>query len=156
MLKSFFLATTLILSACTYQSEQIEEVEQPLVIATQTAAKDGYVFEISQFVSRASNINIVRHNSYEDMRAAYKGDLPEDKKLLGFAHYKTNNDKSKCTIHIIDPRIEYRPEVIGHELTHCIHGDFHPERSKELRLSHGNDSSTETQWAMVQRIDVQE
>jgi hypothetical protein len=34
-------------------------------------------------------------------------------------------DRPACTIHIVDPAKDYRPEWIGHELTHCLHGQWH-------------------------------
>lgn len=40
-----------------------------------------------------------------------------------------NEEKGKCTIYIKDPEWKYEPELIGHEVAHCIWGRFH--RGKE-------------------------
>jgi len=36
-----------------------------------------------------------------------------------------NEDKGTCKIYIKDPVWKYEPELIGHEVAHCIWGRFH-------------------------------
>ena len=35
---------------------------------------------------------------------------------------------TECTIHMMDPAVNYEPEIYGHELTHCIRGQFHKNK----------------------------
>lgn len=30
-----------------------------------------------------------------------------------------------CTIHVVDPAINYQPDVLGHEFAHCLFGRWH-------------------------------
>lgn len=39
------------------------------------------------------------------------------------------NNKT-CTIHMIDPKYKYDPAFAGHELVHCLYGNFHPKQDE--------------------------
>lgn len=39
-----------------------------------------------------------------------------------------NQEKGTCKIYIKDPAWKYEPELIGHEVAHCIWGRFHKGR----------------------------
>jgi hypothetical protein len=31
----------------------------------------------------------------------------------------------ECNVYIMDPKVNYQPEWYGHELVHCMYGDWH-------------------------------
>jgi hypothetical protein len=41
------------------------------------------------------------------------------------AFTRWNEEKGTCKIYIKDPLWKYEPELIGHEVAHCIWGRFH-------------------------------
>ena len=74
---------------------------------------------------------IVLMSSQDQIKRAYANkvhkDLPSDRDLQAFS---VIDFKAKtCTIYMIDPKVKYVPEFIGHELTHCIYGEFHPHQN---------------------------
>lgn len=97
-------------------------------------AADGYYFEKSQWTRTEFKTNIVLVPSRDAMvkevekrDAQLKGKIrPEDVAAFAVIHpFDTT-----CTIYILDPKVEYEPEYIGHELVHCIYGDWHGEPQK--------------------------
>ena len=90
------------------------------------AAADGYAFERAEFARDAIQLTIVRHATPAALRreADRLGVRVEsDRKLAAFG--MVGADKPTCTIHIVDPSVNYQPEWIGHEVTHCIAGRWH-------------------------------
>lgn len=47
----------------------------------------------------------------------------------GLASWFTNDPTNKCTIHVVRPNIaNYDAErILGHELLHCMYGNYHKE-----------------------------
>lgn len=81
---------------------------------------DGYKFETKAVQNRDVRIDVKLHPDLEDLRRAGGDD--------GLAAYSLIwKDGSRCEVHIVDPEVWYRPEYFGHELTHCIFGEFHPQ-----------------------------
>lgn len=72
-------------------------------------------------------VTVVRFQSVAELDA-YLHFTPAgpDKELLGYTVW----DGPRCTIYIVDERVSYRPEILGHEMTHCLAGDFHPHQPK--------------------------
>lgn len=91
--------------------------------ATVPRGADGYRMEDSRFYAKRQ-ISVEVHEDRESMLKAYGKNPPAN--LAAFA--KWNN--YRCTIHIIDPARRYKPETYGHELVHCLYGDFHPSQHK--------------------------
>jgi hypothetical protein len=50
------------------------------------------------------------------------------RQLAAFSSLSYNRDTLayECTMFIINPEERYVPEFIGHELTHCFYGQWHP------------------------------
>ena len=84
-------------------------------------------------------LEVIEHPSYADLLFSYQKEtgivLEPGLKLLGYATYPpaTRNGWFRCRIHIVDPDVDYRPEIYGHELMHCVHGDFHPNHRQRLK-----------------------
>ncbi len=90
-------------------------------------AKDGYYFENGTKTERS--IRFVTYTSMDDVKRAYattKGarKLGPNEDLQAFALVSPTT----CTVHMIDPAVSYKPEWIGHEITHCLYGEFHPNQ----------------------------
>lgn len=124
--------TFLLLSACQ-QPQAAENKNEEKTILIPTKGADGYLFEQSEFEATKAKITIIRHSTYESIGAAWnkltKNDRPptDGYHILAFTDYKVDDKGvSVCVMHIIDPKIEYRPDIIGHEFVHCINGNFHP------------------------------
>ena len=95
---------------------------------------DGYYFEGPSFEHPVLNqrIRVVLVKTQEEMTRLYEEktghvfDPTGKRKVLAFAFPSQN--KKFCTLYIPDPREGYRPELLGHELTHCIFGYWHPKQ----------------------------
>jgi hypothetical protein len=95
-------------------------------------AADGYRFEATEFVQEQIKLRVVSVRSQEELDAlgrengiTFRGRL----RLRGLSRPAPG----ACTIYIVDQRITYAPEFLGHELAHCLYGEFHPERSRQIR-----------------------
>jgi hypothetical protein len=87
---------------------------------------DGYTFEQGTKPLPQLEIKVVKYPSFEAIKDAYAKQpgarrLGVTEELQAFSSY---NDKT-CTIHMIDPAVNYQPEFFGHELVHCLYGNFH-------------------------------
>lgn len=92
-----------------------------------TVSNDGYYLEATPENNTRFYVRIVKYKSYEEVASAWKkkgGDVPDVGRIVAFAEW--TKDGNSCVIHMVDPKITYRPQFIGHELVHCMHGDFHP------------------------------
>jgi predicted small secreted protein len=92
-------------------------------------AGDGYTFEKGTQRIAERPIKVVTYGSYADLRRAYATfhegrQLSQNEELQAFSVIN-----GVCTIHMIDPAVNYQPDFFGHELTHCLYGDFHPHQN---------------------------
>lgn len=84
---------------------------------------DGYTFNKVVGEQREALIVVQTYQSTEELQRAAQGlgIIPE--RLVAFTQY---NDKTKlCTIHIVDPKQVHAPQFIGHEVLHCVYGNWH-------------------------------
>lgn len=102
----------------------------PLVIATaataQSPGRDGYYFTpSSQAPNLTPQITFVVHSSTEDLRRAMpaSAQVVEGRRIRVRAWSELKD--GKCIVHLIDPMVLYSPELIGHEVAHCVYGQFH-------------------------------
>jgi hypothetical protein len=92
---------------------------------------DGYYFEKETFVRTEFPVEIVLVQSQAEMRKEIEKRKKNvegkvnSKDVAAFAIIRMNDPK--CTIYMIDPKVKYEPEFIGHELVHCIYGVWHRE-----------------------------
>jgi hypothetical protein len=54
---------------------------------------------------------------------ARRGITIPGKYIVAFA--ETNAIRNTCVVHIVDPAVHYNPAFLGHEITHCLYGNFH-------------------------------
>lgn len=84
---------------------------------------DGYQFDDMEFERPAPNITVVTHPSLAMLRAeAPEGAVEQGRNLYAWSYIS----RDACEIHVVDPRVAYQPEWIGHEAAHCIWGRWHP------------------------------
>lgn len=86
-------------------------------------SSDGYQFDDMEFDRPTPNITVVTHPSLANLRAEAPAVAIEPGRNLYAWSYLT---RDACEIHVVDPRVAYQPEWIGHETAHCIWGRWHP------------------------------
>lgn len=87
-------------------------------------ATDGYRFNKTTRDNKNFSIKIITYNNLSDLQEAallFGADKDTAAQTTGFSL----EENEQCVIHIVDPKIVYVPEIIGHELTHCIYGKWH-------------------------------
>lgn len=87
-------------------------------------AVDGYYFEQETFTRNSFVTEIVLAGSRAELKQLYLDKGGKDANDLA-AFAVVSQVQNRCTIYMIDPRVHYEPEYIGHELVHCIYGDWH-------------------------------
>lgn len=92
-------------------------------------AADGYQFEGKEFEHTDVQLKIVVMRDEQEFEALKQKLVPGVDGLEAFS--AINPTTNTCTIYVKDPEWEYKPEFIGHELTHCIWGRWHNKRDKE-------------------------
>lgn len=98
---------------------------------TNKKAADGYYFEKETFTRTNFPVEVVLIQSEKEMvklleekQGKISGKIsPKD--AAAFTVIRTND--TKCTVYMLDPKIKYQPEYIGHEFVHCIYGVWHKE-----------------------------
>lgn len=87
--------------------------------------KDGYYFEEPSLFMPEFSIKVEMFDNEKDISKEYERKTGEyaPRNLVAFAIVSANT--FECTIYIIDPQKKYMPEFIGHELVHCLYGEWH-------------------------------
>ena len=83
---------------------------------------DGYRFEVGADRVEAPQVVFVLHASQRELvRTAPPGVRYGREGVEAWSVLRGN----QCIVHIVDPAVTYRPEFIGHEVTHCLYGQWH-------------------------------
>ena len=89
-----------------------------------SASYDGYRFIQKEYETLSPGVEFVLMRSPEEYsKVMYEQFGPNWKSVSAFT--KWNMKEATCKIYIKDPAWEYEPELIGHEVAHCIWGRFH-------------------------------
>ena len=88
--------------------------------------KDGYYFEKPEYEQTEVRVRLATTESQRELeqRAAERGVKLPKGDLGAFALLSV--DGKSCTIYLIKPIERYQPEWLGHEVTHCFYGRWHP------------------------------
>lgn len=87
---------------------------------------DGYTFREKQFEKTKVQINIVTYKSQVDLQRALGNRGGVDRQtVVAFSELRAPFDV--CTIHMVDPKVKYQPEFVGHEMLHCVYGQWHKD-----------------------------
>jgi hypothetical protein len=91
---------------------------------------DGFVFNGGEFARERVDVRVALYPdrftlaaAAQDRGAVIGRDNGRASRPRAFTEIEIG--RNGCTIHIVDPSEEYRPEVLGHELTHCLYGRWH-------------------------------
>lgn len=85
---------------------------------------DGYWFKQESFTRNSFTTDIVLVPNEEELKKLFAEKGGENAENLA-AFTLLSQTENKCTIYMIDPKVQYEPEFIGHELVHCIYGEWH-------------------------------
>jgi hypothetical protein len=95
---------------------------------TNRVGQDGYTFESIDMPNTGKKITFVLYKSDHHFRYEVKRrNLVPDRLVFGFSII--NQEKNTCEVHIVDPAVRYDPEAVGHEITHCLYGNFHKSQA---------------------------
>ena len=83
---------------------------------------DGYRFETKQTERHDLRVKVFTYKTHGDLvLASKKWGMRIGHNINGFS-ITVNR---VCQIHIHDPSFSYEPEILGHELFHCMYGKWH-------------------------------
>lgn len=94
---------------------------------------DGYIVENADINHKDLELHVHTYRTVAAFEAAarkYNSASTYGIQTEGFTIYRRENNV--CDMHIYDPAYQYKPEFIGHELVHCIYGNFHPNQNVGL------------------------
>lgn len=112
LMKKSSIALLLLLASCSKGPQQ---------------GKDGYVFGDKQYEQSPVTVSVVVYPRQKDIYAAAKAKGANYPQVVAFS--ELTNDRTKCTIHMIDPTVKYAPEFVGHEFLHCAYGQWHKDNN---------------------------
>lgn len=105
------------------------EQESPHETIDKMPGADGYAFTTpAKFDNKNLKTTIVQYDTLDQLRKIYKEHPLSDEEKANNIMAFTEEGSNECTVHIISPFISYEPEYIGHELLHCIYGNFHEDQ----------------------------
>lgn len=84
---------------------------------------DGYQFGKPQYEKQQVTINVVTYKTQSDLLKEAAKHGATSPTIVAFSVLRPPFDT--CTIHMIDPRVRYEPEYVGHEFLHCAYGQWH-------------------------------
>jgi len=89
---------------------------------------DGYVFGQRQYEKSVVHIEIVTYQTRAELIKAAKDRGVTDPGIVAFSVLRPPTF-DRCTIHMVDPSVSYDPEFMGHELAHCVYGQWHTDNN---------------------------
>lgn len=116
-------------------------ISVPLVALTLVScskkASDDYEFERKEYTLLDQKIEFVLISNEQEFNKLAKEFVGPDQNadnLGAFSRLRLNRADenlagSECIVYIKDPDWVYEPEYIGHEITHCLFGDWHPKQN---------------------------
>ena len=88
-----------------------------------STAVDGYRFGEPTFSLEQFTVTMVQYDSQSDFLRAADTHGANTEGVQAFALLSPN--RAACEIHILRVAEAYRPEWLGHEIAHCMHGSWH-------------------------------
>ena len=89
-----------------------------------TLSADGYAMGKGTLDRSEFTVTVVEYRNRAAMLAAGHRYLPKDAKGVQ-AWGTVRKSRPACTIHVVDLDKTYSPEWLGHELAHCMKGEWH-------------------------------
>lgn len=103
----------------------------PLILAAcgPQPGDDGYAFREKEYDRNPVSVSHIFYQSRDELLAeAGRRGVVFEKNRAGRAREAfsvLSVPAAKCTIHIIDPAIDWQPTLLGHETAHCFFGRWH-------------------------------
>ena len=105
----------------------------------QKTAPDDYYFERKQYEDLTQEFEFVimrNRDEWNEQLNIWHGRNLEKDKLRAWTVLTRDVDEDtgefldalKCQVFIKDPEWSYEPEIIGHEISHCLWGEWHPRQ----------------------------
>jgi hypothetical protein len=91
------------------------------LLASCGKSPDGYSFAQKETDYKTITVHIVTYSSDEELQKAAKA-RGVTTEVNAWGTLRGN----ECTIHVRDPATVYQPQFIGHEISHCVWGRWHP------------------------------
>lgn len=94
--------------------------------AQKNIGADDYYFEQETFTRLENHVTVVLVKDQAEMAkllAEQGRSVVSGREVAAFSVLSMMD--SSCTIYMIDPKISYQPEFIGHEFVHCLYGEWH-------------------------------
>lgn len=110
-MKKLLLFATLILASCGPQSSS-------------KAGKDGYIFGDKQYTQKELRILVTEYPTRQEFLKAANAKGIKAPDVVAFSILNAPKFDT-CKVHIVDPKVVYEPEFLGHEFAHCIYGQWH-------------------------------
>lgn len=104
-------------------------------------AADGFVFQIKQYEKTNFQMQVVVIKNQKEFDKIAKDFFSTRERrptsvvsqLDGFSRLQhLASGELNCIIYIKDPNWKYEPEIIGHEVAHCIWGEYHDRSPGKL------------------------
>lgn len=98
--------------------------DSPFPLEEQETKLDGATWTGRTETRNPITVNVIEHDSIWSLQqAAARTKTLEPTEVRAFSYMEKDGT---CVIHVINPDVDYQPEIIGHEFSHCAWGSFHP------------------------------
>jgi hypothetical protein len=84
-------------------------------------ASDRYEFAKAEFVKTDVHLSFVYYKTRKELEAAYTAKTGLTKHLNAYSIIRGD----VCIINLVDPAVDYQPDIVGHEVLHCSLGRWH-------------------------------
>ena len=93
---------------------------------TTNRGTDGYSFHKKEYENVTPGVEFVLLQTAKEKAEVQKKFFGTDwNRVSAFTEW--NPEEGVCKIYIMDPYWQYTPELIGHEVAHCIWGRWHDQ-----------------------------
>lgn len=86
-------------------------------------ASDGYRYGQAEFDRSEIALSVRTYPDLHALQSAADALGIASGGIMAFGQVATG--EPACTIHVLDPAVDYQPEWIGHEIVHCMRGRWH-------------------------------
>ena len=127
MNRLFILALLAFTTACATNTKPYDDdgFEQDIKRA-KSRSSDGFYFIYKEYENTTPGVEFVLIGNKVEWDRIRRKELGIEWETIS-AFTKWNEEAGTCKIYIKDPAWKYEPELIGHEVAHCIWGRWHKE-----------------------------
>lgn len=106
--------------------------------------EDYYYFATPEYTLTDMHLTVKLYGSFAELQseAARRAVVPKEDADHVVAFAVHSYEKKWCSIHMVKPTVWYLPRFYGHELLHCVYGNFHKGQDPIVREDKNEDNST--------------